>query len=181
MTNMLNEQEKKLLAEIAQKTIKGEENDFENLPEKLKEPAGVFVTLKLRGELRGCIGYTEPAVPLGEAVADCARSAACSDPRFDPVQESEIDNLEIEISVLSNPAPLTYQTPDDLLQKLTPGFGITIKKQNRQATFLPQVWQELPDKKEFLRHLCFKAGLPPDAWQQGGLEVFVYTAQIFGK
>jgi AmmeMemoRadiSam system protein A len=162
-------------------SICGMVSNLGNIPDVLKEPCGVFVTLTKRGELRGCVGYVESIAPMYKAVIECAQSAAYRDFRFMPVQKDEISSLDIEISILTKPESLGCRSPEDLLTKLNKNFGVVIKKGRHQATFLPQVWEELPDKKEFLSHLCLKAGLDPDAWKQGGLEVSVYTVEKFSE
>jgi len=178
---MLNADEKKILLDLARSSICGLVNDSGNIPETFKEPSGVFVTLTKQGELRGCVGIVEPIEPMYKAVIECAKSAAYRDSRFIPVREDEISSLNIEVSILSKPEPLAYASPGDLLEKLNKNFGVIIKKDSYSATFLPQVWEELPDKKEFLSHLCLKAGLDFDAWKRGDLEFSVYTVEKFSE
>lgn len=151
----------------------------------LKEPVmgmkhGVFVTLTKRGDLRGCIGFLEGRETVKEAVRHNALNAAFNDPRFPPLKASELGDVDIEISILSDPEPLDYSGASDLLARLRPGVdGVIIRSGMHAATFLPQVWDQLPDKEEFLGHLCLKAGLRADTWKQGGLEVLVYQVQHF--
>ena len=157
----------------------------ETLARKLSDPAlarkmGVFVTLNRRGRLRGCIGSLTGIEPIVEGVRRNAVNAAFGDPRFPPLSEEELDGLEIEVSVLSEPVPLEAAHGKDLIAKLRPGTdGVIIRDGVRSATFLPQVWKQLPDPAEFLSHLCLKAGLPADRWQRPGLEVSVYQVQYF--
>ena len=140
----------------------------------------MFVTLHKKGRLRGCIGYLEAREPVVEAVKDNALNAAFRDPRFSPVMPSELPDLDIEVSVLTEPRPLQYAGVRDLLEKLRPGVdGVIIRKGFSSATFLPQVWEQLPDGREFLGQLCLKAGLPADAWMRGDLEVLTYQVQCF--
>jgi len=176
---MLNTEERKTLLGLARSSIKGEVEVSEKVPNEFNEMRGVFVTLTKNGQLCGCIGNIEPVAPMYKAVIDCARYAAYEDYRFGPLQKSEIDSLKIEISVLSVLEKLNYSTPDDLLEKLNENLGVVIQKGMNRATFLPQVWEELPDKKEFLDHLCMKAGMRPDEWKRNGLGVSVYTAEKF--
>lgn len=144
----------------------------------LMERAPTFVTLTKDGDLRGCIGSLEARGPIVEGIRENAINAAFRDPRFPPLRPDEFDRIRVEVSVLSNPEPLLYTGPDDLLQKLRPGKdGVIIKKGFCSATFLPQVWDQLPDKEEFLSHLCMKAGLPADEWRKGTLEVMTYQVQ----
>jgi AmmeMemoRadiSam system protein A len=138
----------------------------ENPPALVKERQGCFVTLTVGGALRGCIGYIEGIKPLFEAVIDNAGNAALSDPRFPPVTPAELSRIRIEVSVLTPPAPLDYKDPQDLISKLVPNEdGIILQKGFRQSTFLPQVWEQLPDKVEFLEHLSLKGGMPADGWK----------------
>jgi AmmeMemoRadiSam system protein B/AmmeMemoRadiSam system protein A len=146
----------------------------------LAEPRGCFVTLTAHGALRGCIGNLTSQGPLAGAVAENARSAALSDPRFRPVSAGEVDGLRIEISVLSEPQRLWFSSPDDLLQKLQPGVdGVVLRIGDRGATYLPQVWEQLPDKKAFLDSLAEKAGCDPSDWRKPGAAVFLYEVESF--
>jgi AmmeMemoRadiSam system protein B/AmmeMemoRadiSam system protein A len=140
-------------------------------PESVKNLRGCFVTLTKYSELRGCIGYLEGIKPLYMAVIENAKNAALNDSRFPVVTQSELKDIKVEISVLTNPEPLEYKNPEDLLAKLEPGRdGLILSSGNRQSTFLPQVWEQLPDKVEFLEHLSLKAGLPKDAWKKAGFK-----------
>ncbi|HPC47395.1 MAG TPA: AmmeMemoRadiSam system protein A, partial [Deltaproteobacteria bacterium] len=144
----------------------------------LMEKAPTFVTLTEQGRLRGCIGSLEAREPIVESIRRNALNAAFRDPRFPPVRPDELDRITIEVSVLSEPRHLDYEGPGDLLSKLTPGVdGVIISKGYHSATFLPQVWEQLPDKEEFLTHLCMKAGLPGDEWRKGDLDVMTYRVQ----
>jgi MEMO1 family protein len=142
--------------------------------------SGTFVTLKHKGRLRGCIGNLSASDPLAEGVRRNAVNAAFHDPRFSPLTEKELDQVLIEVSVLTEPRPLAFSGPEDLLRKLRPNVdGVIIRRRHASATFLPQVWEQLPKKEDFLGHLCLKAGLPRDAWQRGDLEVSTYQVQYF--
>ncbi len=144
------------------------------------EQRGTFVTLKINDQLRGCIGNLLPDKSILDGVRDNAVNAAFHDPRFPPLSKDELERVDIEISLLTRPEPLEYKDSADLLTKLRPGVdGLIIRKGPYSATFLPQVWDQLPDKKAFLSHLCAKAGLSPDAWQQSDLEVMTYQVQYF--
>jgi uncharacterized protein len=143
---------------------------------------GVFVTLTEDGSLRGCIGTIMPVSPLVNAVAENAVSAAFGDPRFEPVEESEFAALRIEISLLSVPVQLPPLSVGDLLAKLAEEQpGVILQYGSRQATFLPQVWEQLPDATGFMDALCHKAGLSSDCLSQKGLRVFTYTAEAFSE
>ncbi len=141
---------------------------------------GTFVTLKIDNQLRGCIGSLSARVPILEGVCDNVLNAALRDPRFSPLGKKELEAVHIEVSVLSEPVALTYTDADDLLARLRPGIdGVIIKSGLASATFLPQVWDQLPRPEPFLSHLCVKAGLPADQWRKGDLEVQVYQVQYF--
>jgi hypothetical protein len=146
----------------------------------LQGRCATFVTLKHQGRLRGCIGTLTASEPLAEGVRRNAVNAAFHDPRFAPLTEKELGQVEIEVSVLSEPRPLAFSDPQDLLGKLRPGVdGVIIRQGHANATFLPQVWEQLPQKEDFLGHLCLKAGLPRDAWKRSTLEVSTYQVQYF--
>ncbi len=131
----------------------------------LQQNLASFVTLHKNGELRGCIGALEAHQPLINDISEHAYSAAFQDPRFPALQDNEVEQLEIEISVLSKPELLVFESEDDLLQKIRPDVdGLIIEYGVNRATFLPSVWQQLPDKTEFLSHLKMKAGLPQQWW-----------------
>ncbi len=178
-----------LLLELARKSIADRLGvDYETGPDiesDKQDPVfqsrlGTFVTLKINGNLRGCIGNLMPEKPLAEGVKENAINAAFNDPRFAPLSKEEFSRIQIEVSLLTEPAPLEYSDAQDLLDKIRPNVdGLIIKKGPRTSTFLPQVWQQLPDKKSFLSQLCMKAGLPPDEWEKGDLQVFTYQARYF--
>jgi AmmeMemoRadiSam system protein A/AmmeMemoRadiSam system protein B len=129
----------------------------------LRQPAATFVTLTRDGVLRGCIGSLEAARPLGTDVAENAVAAAFRDPRFAPMTSAEWPGVRVEVSLLSAPKPLRFADEEDLLAQLRPGEdGVILEAQGRRATYLPQVWESIPDKRQFLRELARKAGLPDD-------------------
>ncbi|MEE4263448.1 MAG: AmmeMemoRadiSam system protein B [Desulfobacteraceae bacterium] len=148
--------------------------------EKFKSHCGTFVTLKIRGQLRGCIGNLSSTETVWDGVKRNAINAAFHDPRFSPITAKEFDQIKIEVSVLTEPRPLEYLNGKDLTQKLRVNVdGLIIRKGHASATFLPQVWEQLPRPEEFLSHLCMKAGLPSDAWKDPELEVLTYQVQYF--
>jgi AmmeMemoRadiSam system protein A len=152
----------------------------DGLAARITGSKGCFVTLTERGELRGCIGYIMAQGPLYQAVLENARNAALHDPRFPTVSPREVDRLEIEISVLTTPRPLLFASPEDLLEKLHPHQdGVVLRIGGRSATYLPQVWDQLPDKVDFLNNLAEKAGCEPDAWRQPGALVLIYHVEAF--
>lgn len=151
--------------------------DLREFPPELVKPGATFVTLEKNHQLRGCIGMLEAVLPLAEDVAENAFSAAFRDPRFPPVQQSELDQLEIHISILSDPEPMTFSSEQDLLAQIRPNVdGLILQDGYHRGTFLPSVWDSLPDKKQFLRHLKNKAGLPADYWSDT-IKVQRYTAE----
>ncbi|OGI15138.1 hypothetical protein A3K63_03330 [Candidatus Micrarchaeota archaeon RBG_16_49_10] len=185
---MLRREEKKYLLKLARETL---ERHFEgkgdlipkSMPFKnLEKKAGTFVTLEEEGELRGCIGHIIPVNPIYKDVAENALNAAFQDPRFVPVVKEELGKISIEVSVLTVPKTLEHKSAEDLLSKLRPGVdGVIIEFEGRSATFLPQVWEQLKDKKEFLRHLCMKAWLPQDSWKAGDCKIEVYQVECFSE
>ena len=151
-----------------------------NIPPALNNHRGCFVTLNLRGRLRGCIGNIEPIGPLADGVERNALRAAFSDPRFPAVTADELAEIEIEVSVLTEPRQLEFTDAEDLKKKLIPGtHGVILRRDGRSAVFLPQVWDQLPDKEKFLENLCMKCGLPRHAWKEPGTRVSVYEAEYF--
>jgi AmmeMemoRadiSam system protein A len=133
--------------------------------EWLRAPAASFVTLREAGELRGCIGSIDARRALGDDVAHNAHAAAYRDPRFPPVRPAEIAGLDVEVSVLTPRVPLGAASEDDALARLRPGEdGVYLEYQDFHATFLPQVWESLPDPRDFLDELRRKARLPARFW-----------------
>ncbi len=186
-TAYLTKEQGEFLLKVAREAIRQELFEgrlkrvpLEGLPEVFKKAGAAFVTLTKNGQLRGCIGHIIPKEPLIRSVEDNAIAAAFEDPRFYPLRKDEFEDIKIEVSVLTEPKPLKYKDVEDLLKKLRPGVdGVIIKKGFYTATFLPQVWEQLPNKEIFLSHLCMKAGLSPDEWKKGDLEVYTYQVQAF--
>jgi AmmeMemoRadiSam system protein A len=153
--------------------------DIGIIPAELMAKRATFVTLTIGGHLRGCIGMLEACRPLAEDVAENARAAAFDDPRFPPLTENEFKRLEIHISVLSPPEELKFSSEKDVLDQIRPGVdGLILQDGFRRGTFLPSVWQELPEKKLFWAHLKQKAGLSANCWSDT-LRVFRYTTDCF--
>lgn len=147
---------------------------------ELQKPGASFVTLDLHGELRGCIGSLQAHRPLAQDVVENAFSAAFRDPRFPPVQADELSVLELHISILSAPQPIQSDSEADLLRQLRPGIdGLILTDGHHRATFLPQVWESLPQPAEFLAHLKRKAGLPTHHWSPT-LQFERYTVESIG-
>ena len=141
---------------------------------------GMFVTLTMDNELRGCMGNLSSDESIVHGVKSNALNAAFHDPRFPPLSREEFEKTEVEISLLTEPKPLTFSGPKELLSQLRPNIdGVILRKKAASSTFLPQVWEQLPGKEEFLEHLCRKAGLAGSAWQKPGLTVLTYQVQYF--
>jgi AmmeMemoRadiSam system protein A len=183
----LTSEEKETLLKLARQAleagVRGEKLpplEPESLSPSLKEEGVVFVTLTIAGALRGCIGALEAYQPLAEDVREHAAAAALHDYRFPNVQPEELPQIEIEISRLTAPVPLEYSGPEDLLSKLRPGTdGVLLRDGPRRATFLPQVWEKVPDPVEFLESLCYKMGAQPDLWRKKHLDVSTYQVEEF--
>lgn len=148
-----------------------------DLPERLREPAGAFVTCRdRRGALLGCIGIVEAAQPLAEAVAEMAEAASQHDPRFPPIHASQLADVRLQISVLSAPFAIGAE-------EVEPGrHGLIVESQGHRGLLLPQVAEELGwDRATFLEQTCLKARLPRDAWREPGTRILAFTAQVFGE
>lgn len=157
--------------------------DKEEFPESIFwEERGTFVTLTENGSLRGCIGTIYPVRPLILDVVENSINAAFKDPRFYPVEEEELPHIDIEISILSLPEKISFKNYEELFSKIKPlKHGVIIRKGFYQATFLPQVWEELKTHEEFFTHLCLKAGLDGNCYKDPRLEVEVYTVEAFSE
>ena len=178
--DMLEEKDKILLLKIARKSI---ENYFsigkEYVPElqgKIAEPGRAFVTLKEYGNLRGCIGYVEPIYPLGLTVSKAAVAAAFSDPRFPPLSRDELESIDIEISVLTEPREINNPEEVEVGK-----HGIIIEKGLQRGLLLPQVPVEYGwGLEEFLTNGCLKAGLDPNCWRRDA-KIYVFEAEVFSE
>ena len=134
----------------------------------LTQPGATFVTLTQNGQLRGCIGSLEPYRALATDVAENALAAAFRDPRFPPLASDEQAYTRIEVSLLAAAQAMTFIDEDDAVAQLCPGIdGLILTHGSRRATFLPQVWESLPDPYRFIAQLKLKAGLPTDFWDPG--------------
>ena len=144
------------------------------------EPRGVFVTLRKKGELRGCIGFPLPVLPLGKAVIQAAVAAASSDFRFQSVMKEELPEMEIEISMLTEPKEIEVSKPEEYLEKIDVGRdGLIIDFMGYAGLLLPQVpVEEGWDVETFLQHLCIKAGLPPNTWRKEKVVIKAFQAEI---
>jgi AmmeMemoRadiSam system protein A len=185
----LSPEERKELLNIArqslEKAVRGEQLpslQLELMPKAFRQPGVVFVTLTIHGELRGCVGALEAYQTLVEDVREHAIAAALQDYRFPPVNPEELDKIHIEISRLTPPELLEYNDSQELLKRLRPGVdGVILKDGWKRATFLPQVWEKIPDPANFLGNLCLKMGVAPNLWRQKKLEVFIYQVEEFSE
>lgn len=182
--------EKKQLLELARTTLtevllqEKKDSSFrkDQILPSLRVKRGCFVTLHKKETLRGCIGTIQPKDELCDCIQENVLHAAFHDPRFSPLQKEEVDQVEIEISVLTLPQRIHFTDAEDLKQKIRPGQdGIILSQGWRKATYLPQVWEQLPQKEKFLESLCHKAGLPSDAWKDTKTEIEVYQAIVFSE
>jgi AmmeMemoRadiSam system protein A len=134
---------------------------------ELSRPGATFVTLMQDGQLRGCIGSLEAVRPLAKDVAENAIAAAFHDPRFPPLKSEELERTRVEVSLLEAPEAIDFADEADAVAQLRPGIdGLVLTHGQRRATFLPQVWEALPDPGKFLAQLKLKAGLPADLWDE---------------
>jgi len=155
--------------------------DVTQLDANLRVDSAVFITLTLAGALRGCIGSLQPSAPLAQAVANSAFGAAFRDRRFAQVQAGEIENLRIEVSVLSAMELITVNSRQSLLDKLQPGVdGLLMEDQGYRSTFLPQVWGKISTPNEFVGELMQKAGLAAEHWSST-IRFYRYHSTTFGE
>ncbi|MFP4046013.1 MAG: TIGR00296 family protein [Candidatus Aenigmatarchaeota archaeon] len=180
---MLSEKQTEKVLNYAREVLESyvKDRDLPGLPEDdfFDEKRGVFVTLKKGGQLRGCIGIPRPEMSLGKAL----RQATCSsseDYRFSPVQESELEGLRIEVTVLTEPEPIDASDPEEYKEKIEIGkHGLIIERDGRTGLLLPQVPEEQNwDVEEYLQGLCRKARLPPNAWKEDSTEIRRFEGQI---
>lgn len=152
---------------------------LDGLPESLKAERACFVTLKLQGDLRGCVGSIEPSRPLIEEVSDKAYAAAFSDQRFSPLTAAEFESIEISLSILTDPVPIAVGSTRELAGMLRPNVdGVIFESDRKRGVFLPQVWANLPEPDEFIRQLKLKAGLRSDI-QPPELKVSLFQVESF--
>ena len=181
----LSGEDEKFLLDLARRSVNKGVRDQEQLdlpaaevPERLRERGACFVTLTKKDDLRGCIGHIFACRPLYQSVIENAKHAALEDRRFSPVEAKELDEIAVEVSVLTTPRRLEYKSPDDLLAKLRPGVdGVVFGLRGERATYLPQVWDQLPDREQFLRQLALKAGVRADAWKDPEAAFLTYQVQ----
>jgi len=184
----MNKEDKKYLLKLARRTIQKYfidevvlQIDEDDLPQTLKEKRGTFVTLWKNNKLRGCIGDLEGKKPIYQSIIDNSLASALVDPRFTPIKSDELNNIKIEVSILSELKKLPDFTRLDSFLKYLDKYrlGLLIKKDNHQATFLPQVWEDLSSAELFISQLCEKAGLDRNEWKKMNLEIYQYSAEVF--
>lgn len=171
----LNDDDGRILINIAESAITGTENRMFDIPEKLENKAGAFVTLTENKSLRGCIGYLKPVMPLAKAVEKAAWNAAYRDPRFDPLDKNELEGISIEVTVIGELREVKY----DEVRSATPGkYGIYIENGIYSGTLLPQVALENNmTMEEFIMETCMKAGLGKNCYKSS--LIYAYRAKIF--
>ncbi|MEY4384734.1 MAG: hypothetical protein RLY20_17 [Verrucomicrobiota bacterium] len=185
----LNSTERTLLLGIARQAIaehvrSGQlpEVDEARLPGALLEARACFVTLHKHNQLRGCIGNLAACEPLFRAVINHALGSAFRDSRFSPVTAAEVSELEMEVSVLTEPMPLAFASVEALLAQLRPDVdGVVLKVEGKAATFLPQVWEMIPEPADFMDQLALKAGLSRTAWRSSDARVLTYQVESFAE
>jgi len=183
----LSEEERNILLSVAREAITAAVArhslpalQIEKQPQILQADGATFITLTKNGHLRGCIGTMEPYQPLIADVQEHAVAAALSDYRFPKVTQDELGQIRIEISRLTPLKRLPYKETEELVKALRIGVdGVLIRNEGRQATFLPQVWEQLPQPDQFLSQLCLKMGAPADLWKTKPMEVFTYQVEKF--
>lgn len=152
------------------------------IKKEFKEKRGIFVTLHLDGNLKGCIGHLDAADSIYNNVVYLSRAAAFHDVRFSPLTEDEFNRVKIEISILSIPKKLKEDNTENMVNSLRPGVdGVILKIGSRSATFLPQVWDQLPDRKSFMDHLCIKVGVAGYDWLNTPIELSIYQVECFNE
>ena len=183
----LSDDERKTLLRLSREALNDgvqgnalEPLNLDDFPDLLSQPGATFVTLTSDNELRGCIGSLEAKRSLAEDVRVHSVAAAMEDYRFPPVNEHEVDKISIEISRLTDPQLIESQDPEGLLSQIRPGVdGVILQKGIRRATFLPQVWNKVPEVELFLEMLCKKMGSAADCWKEPGIQVFTYQVEKF--
>lgn len=182
----LTQKEGQTLIQLARKNIEthmagGDLKPPVDLPEIFKEKLGIFVTLNLNSNLRGCIGYPEPYMSLIDGLLDVSIAAAFDDPRFYPLSPEEFKEVKIEISVLTKPELIEVNTYEDYIKTITIGQdGLIIENSGHRGLLLPQVPLEQNwDIITYLQNLCYKAGLSKNSWKEETTKIYSFQAQIF--
>jgi hypothetical protein len=186
---MYSDEDGKLAVRIARAVVESHVNRTKytvpEVPPIFKEKSGVFVTLTTypENDLRGCIGYPEPLLPLIDALKDAAVSACSRDPRFPSVRPEELKRIKVEVSLLTPPVEVCVKKPREYVECVRIGEdGLIVQRGLARGLLLPQVPVEWGwDSEEFLSQCCMKAGLMPDAWLQQGTKVFKFQAEVFSE
>ncbi|MBW2988157.1 TIGR00296 family protein [Candidatus Woesearchaeota archaeon] len=184
---MISSKDGELLVRLARETIvahfSGKQVDIAEYRERFNEKRGCFVTLTKRGALRGCIGYPLPIYPLWQGIMKAAIAAAFQDPRFPSLKEEELEDIEVEVSVLTQPQLIRVNDPKDYPKAITIGkHGLIIELGWNSGLLLPQVATEYNwSPEEFLENLCLKAGLRPGCWKEPGAKVYSFEALVFSE
>ena len=185
---MPSSEERKKLLKLARESIESCFSDSKvnidpEIKKKFSVEQGVFVTLKKHGELRGCIGFPEPVFPLYDAIMKAAEAAAFEDPRFIPVSKEEMNEIIIEISILSIPALIEVNNPDDYFKEIEVGRdGLIVKYRGFSGLLLPQVAPEQRwNAVQFLEGTCEKAGVPKNSWRNPRCEIYKFQGEIFSE
>ncbi|MFH0832727.1 MAG: AmmeMemoRadiSam system protein A [Candidatus Aenigmatarchaeota archaeon] len=185
MSLTITDEDKKFLLSLARSTIenvvkrKRIEKPY-SYPQKFNENHGIFCTINKNNELRGCIGLPYPVKSVIDALIDAAQSV-CEDPRFPPLSEKELKKIKIEISILTEPEMIMVNRPEEYLEKITKEDGLIIRYGPYEGLFLPQVWEQIPGKKDFLDNLCIKAGLTTDMWLDPRAKIYKFSALIISE
>ncbi|HVP95275.1 MAG TPA: TIGR00296 family protein [Methanoregulaceae archaeon] len=170
----------KIARETVEAVVQSKTPSLPHLPAIFSEKRGVFVTITKGGDLRGCIGFPYPVIPLKEGLPGAAASAALEDPRFPPVRPHELSGLSIEVTVLTPPEPMTVPPLERPAHVIVGKHGLIVRFSGRSGLLLPQVATEYAwDSAVFLHHTCMKAGLPGDCWKNPAAEVLTFEGQIF--
>ncbi len=184
MENLLSFDQGEFLVKFARSVIesyvRNKKLEKPEIEDWMIEKRGVFTTIETypENELRGCIGIPYPIKPLIVALLISAKSA-CIDPRFPPLGEDELDNIVVEVSVLSKPKEIKVKNKEEYLERISFKDGLILKYKTHSGLFLPQVWEKIKDKKEFLDALCLKAGLPKEYWKNKEAKIYRFNTQIF--
>ena len=184
----VSSEQAELLLDVAEVAIRASFNgtqfpgpDLRQLPDRLQQPCGAFVTLHVDGQLNGCIGNIDTDQPLGACIARLAVQAAFEDPRLPQLKRADLHRLHIEVSLLSPHAEVAADSRAHLIEQLTPGVhGLIIASGPHRAVFLPSVWAQLPDREQFLDQLLRKAGLSTTAWPSD-MRSELFTTDSFGR
>ncbi len=181
----LNEKNRRSLLDLAYRSIESGLKrghplyiNLRDYAPELSQQRATFVTLEKNKQLRGCIGMLEAVLPLAEDISENAFSAAFKDPRFPPLEKSELKDLDIHLSILSPSEQIEFSSEEDLISQLQPHIdGLILVTGSRKGTFLPSVWQSIPAPDQFLQHLKQKAGLAKNYWSDQ-IKVYRYTTEI---